>query len=220
VDRLGRGFRVLEIAATIIVYVFLTTSVALADPIGTSAIWYFDLPSTAVASQNPPYPLVATLTLTQTLDGVQFLLTPNWSDPKAGFSPQSFIEQVDYVYKDSGSGLTDGSVVGPTPPITVGDFRWDAGGKVKSFSYLINQNNMDSSYKTQDQHIRVDFGDKNDPLRFDSSLANSEWTVLSTSLSQFTGTFATSNSHPSPTQGVISVTRIRWMTRIRLRPIG
>jgi hypothetical protein len=140
------------------------------------------------------------------LDGVQFLLTPNWSDPKAGFSPQSFIEQVDYVYKDSGSGLTDGSVVGPTPPITVGDFRWDAGGKVKSFSYLINQNNMDSSYKTQDQHIRVDFGDKNDPLRFDSSLANSEWTVLSTSLSQFTGTFATSNSHPSPTQGVISVT--------------
>ncbi len=198
----------LGIATTIIVSFLLATSIALADPIGTSATWYFNLPSTAVASQNPPYPLVATLTLTQTADGVQFLLTPNWSDPEAGFSSESFIEQVDYVYNynGSGSGLTGGNVSGSTPPITVDDFRWDADAKVKSFTYWSNPHNMDSSYTTQDQHIQVDFGDKNDTWRFTDSWADSEWTVLGTSLSDFTGTFATSNSHPSPIQGVISVT--------------
>jgi hypothetical protein len=193
---------------TLVVSGLLATSVAFADPIGSTATWLFNLPSTAVASQNPPYPLVATLTLTQNADGVQFLLAPNWFDPTAGFSPQSFIERLDYVYKDSGAGLTDGKIDKNqnSPPVTVGDFRWDAGAKVKEFSYETGQN-MDSGYKAEDQRIIVDFTPSNqDPLQFDNFYASSEWTVLGTSLSQFTGTFATHNSHPSPTQGIISVT--------------
>jgi hypothetical protein len=200
---MGRGFKGLGIAAAIVVSGLLLASPASADAIGSSATWLFDLPSTAVASQNPPYPLVATLTLTQTGDGVQFVLQPNWLDPTAGFSNQSFIEKVDYVYK--GPALTGGSPPTP-PPSTVGDFRWDGGAQVKNFNYETNQNNMDSAYKTNDQHILVDFGTANDAFRFDNSYTDSEWTVLAALLSDFTGTFATSESKPTPIQGVISVT--------------
>ncbi len=55
---------------------FVTAGAADADPI---VVWEFNLPSTSVASQSPPYPTVATLTLTQGLTGVEFLLDPNES---------------------------------------------------------------------------------------------------------------------------------------------
>lgn len=202
-----KGFKTLGMA-TIIISGFLAVNVAFADPIGSSATWLFDLPSTAVASQNPPYPLVATLTLTQTAAGVEFSLAPNWSSP--GYNPGvSFVEGIDYVYM--GPALTGGTPGAP-PPSTIGNFRWDAGAAIKDFSYETNQNNMDSGYKTNDQHIHVTFGDKNDPLRFDDNFTSTEWTVLNVdpsnlvSLSDFTGTYAESNSKPTPTRGVISVT--------------
>jgi hypothetical protein len=110
---------------------------------------------------------------------------------------------VDYVYK--GSALTGGSPGTPAPS-TVGDFRWDGGAQVKDFNYETDPNNMDSGYKTNDQHILVNFGTANDAFRFDNSYTDSEWTVLAAMLSDFTGTFATSESKPTPTQGVISVT--------------
>jgi hypothetical protein len=187
---------------TLVVSGLLAGSVAFADPIGSSATWLFNLPSTALVSQNPPYPLVATLTLTQNADGVEFSLAPNWSSP--GYNPGvSFVQGIDYVY--TGPALTGGAP-GATPPSTIGDFRWDAGAAIKDFSYETNQNNMDSGYKTQDQHIHVTFGDKNDPLRFNDNFTSTEWTVLNADLSNFTDTFATSGPKPTPIQGVISVT--------------
>ena len=63
-----------------------------------------DLPGTAIPSQNPRYPNVATLTLTQTLDGVQFVLDPNQASP--GFGASSFVERLDFVY--AGSVLDSG----------------------------------------------------------------------------------------------------------------
>jgi hypothetical protein len=148
-------------------------------------IWSFDLPATGVPSLNPPYPTVATLTLTQTADGVQFVLDPNEGSP--GFADHSFIERIDYVY--AGSALSDG------------DFRHDAGAPAE-FSFLSNPNNVDAGYKADVFHIVVDFPSKNDPDRFNPG-DTSTWTVLGTSLSDFDGTFASANNKATPIHGVL-----------------
>ena len=187
---------------------------ALSD-IGDTASWRFNLPSTSVASQNPPYPSVATLLLVETADGVQFTLTPTWNDPPAGrFGTASFIERLDYVF-DVGADTapsdfqpTYPAVPPAVPPLSNGSFRWDGGAPIKAFDYDANVN-LDSGYKAEDQWIHVDFFSKNndpDEYRFDTTFANSVWTVLGRDLIDFTATFATHNSHPTPTQGVISVT--------------
>ncbi len=50
------------VAVAVGVMLFVTAGAADADPI---VVWEFNLPSTSVASQTPPYPTIATLTLTQ-----------------------------------------------------------------------------------------------------------------------------------------------------------
>ena len=144
----------------------------------------FDLPATALASQNPPYPSVATLTLTETADGVQFVLDPN--EASAGFGSSSFVERLDIVY--SGDALAGG------------DFRNDA-GVAGSFSFESNPNNMDAGYAAADSHIVVDFPSGTD--NFDPT-EMSTWTVLGATLADF-ATSASANSKPSPIFGVISV---------------
>jgi hypothetical protein len=145
-----------------------------------------DLPATGIPSLNPPYPNVATLTLTQTGDGVQFVLDPNEGSP--GFGGSSFVERLDFVY--AGAALTDG------------DFRNDA-GIPGDFSFESNPNNMDAGYKADVFHIVVDFP-SNPPDRF-TPTDTSTWTVLGASLADF-ATFATANNKPSPIFSVISVT--------------
>jgi hypothetical protein len=159
--------------------------------VGDSASYLFNLPSTAVASQSPPYPLVATLTLVEVVGGVQFTLTPNWLDPTTGFEAQSFIERLEYVYK----GVEPDSIVDLTPlvaPIKTSDFSANA--------------NMDSGYKSDDQKIEINWATQNDPNRFESN-ESSSWQVNGAGivLTSFTGTQATHESHPSPTFGIISV---------------
>jgi hypothetical protein len=44
-----------------------------------SVTYFFDLPATGIASINPPYPSVASLTITNVAGGVQFTLDPNES---------------------------------------------------------------------------------------------------------------------------------------------
>lgn len=145
-----------------------------------------DLPGTAIPSQDPPYPNVATLTLTETVDGVQFVLDPNEASP--GFGASSFVERLDFVYA--------GSV------LDAGDFRNDA-GVAGSFEFEDNPNNMDAGYKADVFHIIVDF--PSSPAdRFDPN-ETSTWTVLGATLADF-ATFATANNKPSPIFSVISVT--------------
>ena len=166
----------------------LVVGFLVAQAASASSIWTFDLPATALASQTPPYPVVATLTLTQTVDGVQFVLDPNELSP--GFEDQSFIERIDYVY--------DG------PDLTSVSFQNDDGA-IDSFEFESNPNNMDSGYKADAFHIIVDFPSKNDPDRFNLDETRT-WTVLGATLDQFDLSFATANSKPSPIYGVISVT--------------
>jgi hypothetical protein len=145
-----------------------------------------DLPATGLPSLNPPYPNVATLTLTQTPDGVQFVLDPNEASP--GFGASSFVERLDFVY--AGSALD------------AADFRNDA-GVPGDFTFESNPNNMDAGYKADDFHIVVDFPSKQSD-RF-TPTDTSTWTVLGTTLADF-ATEATANNKPSPIFSVISVT--------------
>jgi hypothetical protein len=159
----------------------------LANPASAVTIWTFDLPATALPSQNPPYPVVATLTLTQTVDGVQFVLDPNEASP--GFADQSFIERIDFVYNG--------------PELDDADFRNDDGA-IDDFEFEDNPNNMDAGYQADVFHIIVNFPSKNDPNRFNPDETRT-WTILGATEAQF-ASFATANNKPSPITGVISVT--------------
>jgi hypothetical protein len=166
----------------------LALGLVLAQGASASTIWTFNLPGTALASQTPPYPVVATLTLTQTVDGVQFVLDPD--EASSGYDDDSFIERLDYVY--------DG------PELDVSAFRNDDGA-IDSFEFEDNPNNMDAGYTADAYHIIVDFPSRNDPDRFNPDETRT-WTVLGATIDQFDLSFATANSKPSPIHGVISVT--------------
>jgi hypothetical protein len=171
-------------------FAFSVFGLLVAGSASASTMWTFELPATAIASQTPPYPVVAVLTLTQTVDGVQFVLDPNENSP--GFlanSADSFVEQIDYVYAG--------------PELSASDFRND-NGPIDGFDFLSNPNNMDVGYTADTFHIVVDFPSTNDVGRFNPGETRT-WTVLGSTLMQFTGTSASANSRPSPASGVISV---------------
>jgi hypothetical protein len=172
----------------------MLASVLLAPAAGAMTLntWTFDLPATATESQSPPYPTVATLTLSQTADGVRFTLDPNEQSPGfAANAATSFIEQLDYVY----SG----------PALAADRFRNDD-GPIAGFQFQSNPNDMDSGYTAEHSHIVVDFpSNRAGEDRFGPDETRT-WTVLGTTLSNFTDTWATSSSKPSPISGVLSVT--------------
>jgi hypothetical protein len=125
------------------------------------------------------------LTLTQTLDGVQFVLDPNQAS--LGFGSNSFVERLDFVYTGSALGASA--------------FRNDAG--VSGTFQFQNNKNMDASYKADVFHVVVNFPSSG-AARFDPT-ETSTWTALGTTLANF-ATFATANNKPSPIFSVISVT--------------
>ena len=69
--------------------------IAFAAPsMAATATWSFDLPSTGLASQDPPYPSVTTVTLTDVAGGVQFVLDPAETNP--GYTDNSTVNRLDY----------------------------------------------------------------------------------------------------------------------------
>jgi len=151
-----------------------------------SLVWAFNAPATGNPSQNPPYPTVAVLTLTQTADGVQFTLDPNEGNP--GFGSSSFVQRLDYVY----SG----------PALSAASFRHD-GGAAASFSFS-GKGHMDAGYKADGSEITVTFpSSSSDRL---TPGETSTWTVLGAKLSDFADTFGSANNKPSPIYADISVT--------------
>lgn len=150
-------------------------------------IYTFDLPATGLPSLAAPYPTVATLTLAQTADGVQFTLDPNEASP--GFGSNSFLQRIDIAYAGA--------------PLATSDFRVDS-GVAGSFSYQGNPNSFDAGYKANDAFLRVGFPSApKDRLTPDLT---SVWTVLGAQLSDFTGTFATAGNKAAPVYAVLSVT--------------
>jgi hypothetical protein len=149
----------------------------------------FTLPATAIASQNPPYPTVGTITLAQVADGVQFTLDLNDSSP--GWGDASFVERLDFVYA---GGALDAS-----------DFQNVSGVAASDFEFESNPNNMDAGYAAQDTHVIVSWPSSSQDDRLEPDEA-STWLVLGALLSDFTGTAADANSKPTPIFGVLSVT--------------
>lgn len=161
--------------------------------VGDTATYKFDLP--AVPSFSSGYPVVADLKITETALGVvTFELTPNWLSP--GFHADSRVDRLDFVYQ--GPALTAANFSQPTIH----------GADIKTYSYQTNPNNMDAAYKSDDQHIVIDWYSKNDPNRFDNNYTNSIWTIsgAGVDITDFTGTKATTTSGmPTPIFGIISV---------------
>jgi hypothetical protein len=146
----------------------------------------YDLPATALPSQDPPYPVVATLTAVQTANGVQFTLDPDESSP--GWGAGSFVESLDIAYAGD--------------PLDAMDFMY-VSGTAGAFAFETNANNFHGGYEAELYHIVVDFpSDPSERLLPDGSAT---WTVLGAMLADFTGTFATANNMPSPIHSVISV---------------
>ncbi|MCG7757694.1 MAG: FxDxF family PEP-CTERM protein [Nitrosomonas sp.] len=162
--------------------------------VGDTATYKFDLPATSSFSSG--YPIVAELKITETASGVvTFELTPNWASP--GFSHNdSTVNRLDFVYQG--------------PALTAANFSQPAvhGADIDKFSYKTNPN-MDSSYKSDDQHIVIDWFAHNKSNRFDDTpYTNSIWTISGTGvdITDFTGTRATTTSgKPDPIFGIISV---------------
>lgn len=152
-----------------------------------STMWSFDLPATGLSSLSPPYPTVATITLTQTTQGVQVVVDPN--EGSGGYSTDSFIERLDISF--GGSALTSSNLVVDSGPPAI-------------LSYDSNRNDMDAGYQADSSHIVVDYPSKNDPQRFQPGDV-STFTVLGATLADFTS-FATAINKSSAIRAVISVT--------------
>lgn len=153
----------------------------------------FDLPAVGLGAVNPPYPTVATLTLTDVAGGVQFTLTPNTtSSGFSGDASSEFVERLTLAYTGS---------VGPS-------FSSISGAVLRDASFSTNPN-MDAGYQSQANVLTFDWYSTpaDGGLRFDVT-ETSTWSVLGAGVSvgAFSNAFATANNKPGPTHGVISVT--------------
>jgi hypothetical protein len=153
----------------------------------------FNLPAVGLGAVNPPYPNVATLTLSDIAGGVQFTLTPNASSSGFEGDPNTeFVERLTLAFTGSA-------------PIT---FANVSGAALQSVSFSANPA-LDAGYSSQAQAIAFDWYSTpaNGGLRFDVT-ETSTWNVFGTgvNVASFSNTFATANNKPSPTHGVISVT--------------
>ena len=167
--------------------------------VGDSATFNFDLP--AAASWSGSYPLVASLLLTETATGVDFTLTPNWSNAgDAGFSDSSHIEKLDIVY-DGPSNATFTSLLGPV--IAAGDFEYHSGS------------NMDAGYQSNAHHITIEWNTSDSSVNlFNSEWESSSWSVNSVGLDTVVLVNFADHLHathssihfPQPIGGIISVT--------------
>jgi hypothetical protein len=167
--------------------------------VGDVATFNFEFPATASGSGS--YPLVASLLITETATGVDFTLTPNWSNAGgAGFNSSSHIERLDLVYGGP-SNATFTSLLGPV--IAAGDFEYHSGS------------NMDAGYQSNAHHMTIEWNTSASSVnRFDSDWASSSWSVNSVGLDHVELTsFAdslhathSSKNFPQPIDGIISVT--------------
>jgi hypothetical protein len=174
-------------------------------------VWDFNLPATAVNSQTPPYPSVATLTLQDAMymgqDAVLFTLDPNESNP--GYEAQSEVDALNIAFQ--GVDLTSDhyvNVSGPeADPLTFSQMNVDYVAIVAPPSNALN---LDSSYKSPDAA-----GNGQLLLKWNTAAADgfnvtqvSQWYIVGTTIAANFSLLATSNSNPSPAFGIFSVAPI------------
>jgi hypothetical protein len=182
----------------------LAVTLAVTSTQAATVIWDFNLPATSVSSQSPPYPSVATLTLVDTVNGVQFTLDPNELNP--GYDGTSTVDALNIAFQ--GSDLSSSAYQSVSGPVANADtFGNTSNPLVAIVAPPTNALNLDSSYKSPD-------GDGNGQLLLtwnnpDFNVTDtSVWTIAGTTIADNFSILATSNSNPSPAFGIFSVSPI------------
>ncbi len=174
-SHLGRGLGLAALAL-----VPLSQAVA---AVGDQLTYSFNAASTGGAVPTVNH---ATLLLTETAIGVDFLLTPNWSEAKT-------VDNLHFVY--SGDA-----------------FEWSSNAtspSIKPESLFLHQSeNIDAGYKASADVIVVSWPGGND--KFDNNFSSSTWQMngfngSSITLADFMWTAAATADKPSPAFGVISM---------------
>jgi hypothetical protein len=186
----------------------LAVSMVAVPAMAATVIWDFNLPATAVASQSPPYPSVATLTLVDTVNGVQFTLDPNEANP--GYAMNSTVDALNIAYK--GSELSSSAYQWISGPVANANTFGNTGNPLVAIvAPPTNALKLDSSYSSPS-------GNGNGQLKLtwnnpDFNVSNtSVWTIAGTTIAENFSILASSNSNPSPAFGIFSVSPISLTT--------
>ena len=185
------------VGALAIIGLALTHNSVQADTV----IWEFNLPATAVASQNPPYPSAARLTLVDTVDGVQFTLDPNQANP--GYAPNSTVDALNIVFTGSADLPSSAYQSGSGPVADAESFGSNNDPLVAVVQGNASAANMDSSYTSADGQLLLTWSNPEFPVD-----QISVWTIAGTTIADNFSILATSSSNPSPAFGILSVSRI------------
>lgn len=176
--------------------------------------WDFNLPATAISSQNPPYPSVALLTLEdKTCSGgvncVLFTLDPNESNPgyeQSDPSKNSTVNALNIAYH--GVDLSSSAYESFSGPVanadTFGNSKNPLVAVVKPPTSALN---LDTGYSVPNAdgngQLLLTWNNPDFPV---SEI--SIWYLLGTTIADNFSLMAESNSKPSATFGIFSVSRI------------
>ena len=159
--------------------------------------WDFNFPATGNPSVDPPYPSMATLTLVDTLAGVQFTLDPNEVHPGYGLNSTVDALNIAFTGPDNLASSAYQSDSGP-----VADATSFSNTYVAIVPAPANAANMDTGYTSADGQLKLTW--KN-PIFNVTGI--SVWTILDTTIADNFSIMATANNKPSPTFGIFSVSR-------------
>lgn len=166
-----------------------------------TVIWDFNLPATAIESQTPPYPSVATLTLVDTVNGVQFTLDPNEANP--GYEANSTVDALNIAFT-AADDLSSSAYQSNSGPVANADTFGNTNNPLVAVVVPpASAMNMDSSYTSANGQLLLTW---NNP---DFNVTDiSVWTIAGTTIADNFSIMATSNSNPTPSFGIFSVSPI------------
>jgi hypothetical protein len=180
---------------------FLALAFVASSAGAATVVWDFNLPATALSSVNPPYPSAATLTLVDTIDGVQFTLDPNELNP--GYGANSTVDALNIVFTGP-ADLSSLAYRSDSGPVANADTFGNANNPLVAVVPPPNSAiNLDAQYVSADGQLKLTW---NNP---DFNVTDiSVWTILGTTIADNFSIMATSNAKPSPTFGIFSVSQI------------
>jgi len=166
--------------------------------------WDFNLPATGLPSVSPPYPSLATLTLVDTVDGVQFTLDPNEAHPgyDQSIPTNSTVDRLNIVY--TGGDLLSTAYEWISGPVANAESFANQQGTQGPFVAVVpppgSATNMDAGYESEDGQLLLNWNNP-DFMVTDSSV----WLIAGTTIANNFSILSSANNKPSPTFGIFSV---------------